>query len=301
MDKQSGKKCWNSHQNCRVAPSHGHPPFEALLALAHHLYTRDIHTLIPATSWGNHREWAHHELRHILCVVCLISSCVEFSMISKEFRTTSMGTSRDRSTNKLSNPWEISWLWAHDEFNNTVVELSLRGVFDCEFNYPKPIPWLRLPLLLPRLWTEFADFPNQLPLCWHGAANRGDFVRSCVRSGVKWINLSAFLKNSWKRNGHLEACRTPLFAHLFFHMNPFFPMVFKAQNWKQSYYRQDLRTAPHSQHARFDVSTISILFLNICQNVKNHEDCTDQNERGVMFTMNTDVFDMLAHVKKWWS
>ena len=87
------------------------------------------------------------------------------------------------------------------------------------------------------------------------------------------------------------------FAHLFFHMNPFFPVVFKTQTWKQSYHRQDLRTAPHSQHARFDVSTISIFFLNICQTVKNHQDCTEQNERAVMFTMNTDVFDLFAHVR----
>ena len=51
-------------------------------------------------SFGHRRKYEHPTSSDILCVVCLISSCGNFSKMSKVFRTISMGTLRDRSTNK---------------------------------------------------------------------------------------------------------------------------------------------------------------------------------------------------------
>ena len=107
MDPKETFSKWKNRprKHCRISPriaglallSPEEPPFGAHFGLARKLYTRDI----------------HDELRHILCVVCLISSCVNLSMIVKglRFLTNSepeLSTSSGATVRSLRPCWRLS-------------------------------------------------------------------------------------------------------------------------------------------------------------------------------------------------
>ena len=85
MDKSSRQKapepllespCWPSPPDNRLPDPTPDPP--------HNLCTRDIHTQVSSNILRKSKKTsAHDKLRHILCVVCFISSCVICSVIAR--------------------------------------------------------------------------------------------------------------------------------------------------------------------------------------------------------------------------
>ena len=127
------------------------------------------------------------ELRHIACVVCLISSCVTFSLMTKkDFK----GNRRVvHATNQTipEQPSDIQHLTTSTTLlpNSPCAQCSMisRRSFIALRNYPKYVPWQPVSNPFPAItYASCRHFP---PTSTLRTTYCGDLVRFCVRSEVQ--------------------------------------------------------------------------------------------------------------------
>ena len=120
------------------------------------------------------RKMSTDELRHIPCVVCLISSCVNFSLMTKKDFKRNRWV--DHATNQTipGQPSDIQHLTRSTTLLSTspCAQCSMisRRSFIALRNYPKSVPWQRFPNYGHRLPTFSANVHSADNLLWRPCA-----------------------------------------------------------------------------------------------------------------------------------